>query len=737
MEQKTSITIGGKEISFETGKLAPQADAAVVGRCGDTVVLVTVVASKSESALPYFPLQVEYGEKLYAGGRIKGSRWVKREGRPSDDLILNARLIDRSIRPLFPKEYHHDVQIVITVLSVDKENDPDMLALQATSCALAISQIPWNGPIGGVRVGRVNDELIVNPTAEQMETSTLDLVVSGTADKAVMIEAGAHQLSEELMMEALKRGNDEIKRIIDTIRTFAKKIGKKKQMVVKKESSKLHDVLTKEEKKTIIDLMSQKAVKKEGAAESLNEFSTKLIEKYGEKYEESEFANVIDELFEQHARKQVIEKKVRIDGRKLDEIRPLSAEVGVLPRTHGSAIFQRGNTQALTITTLGAPSMEQYLETAEGEETKRYMHHYNMPPFSVGETGRMGWPSRREIGHGALAERALLPVVPSREKFPYTIHLVSEVLSSNGSTSMASTCGSTLSLMDAGVPIETPVAGISVGLVTEGDRFELLTDIMGVEDFTGDMDFKVAGTHRGVTAIQLDVKIPGLTYEMVEKTFERAKEARAKILEVMNKAISSPRQHVSTYAPKIETVTIPTEKIGEIIGPGGKMIRNIIATTGCDVDVNDDGVVTISSQEAEKVKKAAEWIKGIVREVQPGEMFNGVVTRMMPFGAFVEVLPGKEGLVHLSQMSTEYVKSPEDVVHVGQKVQVQVIEIDEQGRINLSMLSKEERESKRQNRNQGHGNDRTHSHGNGRSSNNGGNRRDRRPYQHPHLKENR
>lgn len=752
MKQTTEFTIAGKKITLEIGRLAPQADSAVVVQCGETVVMAAVTASKKESDLPYFPLQVEYQEKLYAGGRIKGSRWVKRGGRPPDDLILSARLIDRSIRPLFPKEYHNDVQVVVIVLSHDLENDPDMLGMIGVSCALTLSQIPWNGPIAAVRMGLIEGKPIIDPTLPQQEESDLDLVIAASDKKVVMLEAGANQVDDKTMFGAITQGHKEIQPIIKAITAFAKKHGTKKQVVAKKEESELMSQLETSYKKEIQTLMTAKSLKEDGADTAFNEFLGKLTEQYEEAYTAGEIFDAIDLIYKKYMRAMIIKDKKRIDGRGLKDLRELVIEAPILPRTHGSAIFQRGNTQALTVTTLGSPSLEQLLESAVGEDSKRYIHHYNMPPFSVGETGRIGFTSRREVGHGALAERALEPVLPSKAEFPYTIHVVSEVLSSNGSTSMASTCGSTLSLMDAGVPLKSPVAGISIGLVTEGDKYELLTDIMGVEDFNGDMDFKVAGTKDGITAIQLDVKVDGLTHEIIEKTLAQALETRLIILEKMQKVLPAPRSALSKYAPKIEMVQIPVEKIGEVIGPGGKIIKSIIAETECDVNVEDDGSVTVAGQDAEKIQKAVDWIKNIVKEVQVDEEYEGTVVRMMPFGAFVEILPGKDGLVHLSKMSTEFVKAPEDVVQIGQTVKVRVAEIDSQGRINLSMIPKGEekkftprqssggpRENYRDNnRDNRRDNRRDGRHDGRRDSHQRGGRRDQNPrnrrYQHPHLK---
>ncbi|KKS19120.1 MAG: Polyribonucleotide nucleotidyltransferase, partial [Candidatus Roizmanbacteria bacterium GW2011_GWC2_41_7] len=572
----------------------------------------------------------------------------------------------------------------------------------------------------------------------EMEFSDLDLVVSSSKEKVVMIEAGANQIPEEKMFSAIKMALDETKPIIAVIEELQKKAGKKKQVVPEKRDHKLFDAIKKSHKKEIVETLTARTLKKEGAYEKHMQLITELSKAYEEVYSTSEVIGVLDEIFEENMREIILKTGKRVDGRGLKDLRPLSGRVSVLPRTHGSAIFQRGDTQALTITTLAPPSLEMWLESAEGEETKRYMHHYNMPPFSVGETGRVGYPGRREIGHGALAERALEPVIPTEEEFPYTIHVVSEILSSNGSTSMASTCGSTLSLMDAGVPIKAPVGGISTGLVTQGEKFVLLTDIMGVEDFGGDMDFKVAGTKEGITAIQLDIKIDGLTLPMIKDTFAQSYEARLKILDMMNSVIPSTRTAVSEYAPKVETVTIDVEKIGEVIGPGGRMIKSIIAETGCDINVEDDGVVTIAGLDTAKVQTAVDWIKGIVREVKEGEVFEGEVKRLMSFGAFVEILPGKEGLVHLSKMSTEFVEKPEDVVSVGQTVRVRVVEIDQRKRINLSMLfgedTKSERRdrprlsSQRDDRSRGGRGDRQGDHRGGYS---------KQRYQHPHLREDR
>lgn len=685
------VEISGKKMSFEVGRFAQFANAAVVGRIGDTMVLATVVASKQKTSLSYFPLSVEFGERLYAGGKIKGSRWVKREGRPSDEAVLSGRLIDRSIRPLFPKDYKHDVQVVITVLSVDGENDPDIVALNSVSAALSISDIPWNGPVAGTRIGMIapqngeDRQFISNPIETELDFSTMDLVVASSKEKVLMLEAGMQQVGEKDAFLAIKKAKEENNKIIECINRLVSKIGKKKQEYEKEElPQKLIDSIKKSFSSEIAK-NTKESVEKEGG-DNLSTLIDTIFEKENEEYTKEIIAEVIDKVAKTQIRDNILSGK-RPDGRGIDEIRPINIELGLLPRTHGSAVFQRGQTQALSIVTLASPSLEQLIESAEGEETKRYIHHYNMPPYSVGETGRIGSPSRREIGHGALAERALIPVIPSEEKFPYTIRVVSEVTSSNGSTSMASTCGSTLALMDAGVPIIEPVAGISVGLVTKDKQYQLLTDIIGLEDFSGDMDFKVAGTKNGITAIQLDVKIDGLTDEMIEKTLEKTKTARMFILEKMTGVINKSRSTISQFAPKVVVVKVPGDKVGAVIGPGGKTIRKIISDTGVTVDVNDeDETVTISGVDTNAVSKAKTWIEGIIKDVEVGEIYEGEVKRILNFGAFVEVLPGKEGLVHVSKMADSFVKDPNEIVKIGDKVKVKVVEIDDQGRVNLSML---------------------------------------------------
>lgn len=670
---------------MEVGRFAKQADSAVLARYGDTMVLATVVSSTRKEGLDYFPLSVEYVERLYAGGRIKGSRFIKREGRASDEAILAGRVIDRSIRPLFPKDYFNEVQLTITVLSVDIENSPEILAGVASSAVLSISSVPWKGPIGMVKVGIKEGTSFVNPRSSEIEFSDLDLTVAASKERVLMLEAQAKEVGEAEVLKAISFAQGETEKIIDLINTLVEEVGKKKQVyigkkvdsVVKREALKLVE-------KDLPNMIKSMASKEAGGFSELEELKAAVASQLPED-KRTEIDLVLEEIIRDQIRKNVLDGK-RMDGRKIDQIREISVEVGVLPRTHGSAVFTRGDTQVLTVATLGNPSMEQLIEGPEGEETKRYIHHYSMPPFSTGETGRMGTPSRREIGHGALAEKALVPVIPPTDKFPYTIRLVSEVMSSNGSTSMASTCGSTLALMDAGVPIKAPVAGLALGLVEEEKDAVVLSDIIGLEDHYGDMDFKVTGTEKGITAVQLDVKNTGLTDKLLQEALLRAKEGRNFILGKMKAVISESRAKISQYAPKVVILHIPIDKIGEVIGPGGRMIRKIIEETKASVDIEDDGSVTISGVEEEAVNKAVATVESLTKEVKPGEIYEGEVKRIQPFGAFVEIGPGKEGLVHVSQMATGYVNDPNDIVSLGQKVQVRVAEIDDQGRINLSML---------------------------------------------------
>jgi polyribonucleotide nucleotidyltransferase len=681
--------IGGRKLRLEVGRFAPQTNASVLAQYGETMVLVTVVRATPKEDIGYFPLSVEYIERLYAGGRIKGSRWVKREGRPSDEAILTGRLVDRSIRPLFPKDYSDEVQVTVTVLSVDLENDPNILSIIATSAALSISEIPWNGPIGAVAVGLKESIPFVNPTETEKPFSDLDLVVSTTKERVVMIEGKANEIAENRMQETINFAKKEAQKVIALIEELGAEVGKPKLTVAVKEVS---EEIKKEAHKFVHEYLDEAFAK--GKGKEIGGSGTEgAMETFLANYE-GEAKKVAKRAFESAWKKTFRERVLggkRIDGRAATEVRPIEVEVSILPRTHGSAMFKRGLTQVLTVTTLGAPSLHQLIESATGEESKRYIHHYSMPPYSMGEVGRMGGLSRREIGHGALAERALEPVIPTEEKFPYTVRIVSEVLSSNGSTSMASTCGSTLSLMDAGVPIAAPVAGAAMGLVTGEDAggkgdFVVLTDIAGIEDFNGDMDFKVTGSEKGITAIQLDVKIPGLTEEIIEKTLAQAKEARVFILGKMLSVIAEPRQKISQYAPRVAVIHIDQDKIGEIIGPGGRIIRKLIEETGANIEVQDDGSVSISGIDDASVASAISKIEGLTQEAEVGQIYEGEVKRIQPFGAFVEILPGKEGLVHVSQMGVGFVKDPGEVVSLGQKVKVRVTEVDERGRINLSML---------------------------------------------------
>ncbi len=678
-----SLKIDERELILKTGDLAEQANAAVTAQLGGTIVLATVVAAPLRENLGYFPLTVEYREKLYAGGRIKGSRWVKREGPPSDEATLCARLIDRAIRPLFPKGYYQDVQVVITVLSVDPENDPAILGMMATSAALAISEIPWEGPIGGTRLGLITnggkEDFVINPTSSELAYSNLEMVVASTKEAVMMIEAGAREVEEKTVLEGIKLAQKENEKIIDLINQLQKEVGKAKLRVVKEEiDKKLYAAVEKEIKPHLTEMINQGV--------NLQQIGEDMAEKFAEAKGE-EINQIVEEIIKNKVRKEILEKGIRFDGRKVDEIRPLTIKVGVLPRTHGSAIFKRGMTQSLTITTLGSPALEQYIESMVGEETKRYIHHYNMPPYATGETAPFRGPGRREIGHGSLAEKALEPVIPSEKEFPYTIRVVSEIMSSNGSTSMAATCGSTLSLMDAGVPIKAPVVGISIGLISDkkSGKYITLTDITGLEDGCGDMDFKVAGTLKGVTAIQLDVKATYLTREVFEKALEEAKKARVLILEKIHQVIPHSRKSLSKYAPKVVIVQIDREKIGEVIGPGGRMIRKIIEETGAAIDVEDNGEVMVTGPNQESVDKAVLWVQNLTREPQVGEVFEGEVKRIQPFGAFVEILPGKDGLVHISRMGKGYVNNPHDIVKIGDKVKVKLINIDDLGRLDLSM----------------------------------------------------
>ena len=694
-----SIDLNGQKLTLQFGKIAKASHVAVFAQLGETCILTTLNVAKAKEEIDYLPLQIEYVEKLYAGGRIKGSRWVKREGKASDEAVLIARLIDRGARPLFPKQLRKSIQIVNTLLSVDGVNSPDILAAIATSAAIHVSSLPWNGPISTTRIGYIIPEgsqgkgsYVVNPKEEEQVFSAMELVVSSSKNKVIMIETQAEQLSEDIIAQGLKLAKAENAKIIDFIESIRTKIGYAKEEVAGGPyDEKIGNVIKTEFMAEIDALNKSKAEKEFEDKSALDGLIAKIQEKHpDEQFEKAAIFKAIDYIAKQAMREATMKTKKRIDGRGIDVVREIGVEVDILPRTHGTAIFSRGDTQVLSIVTLGAPSLEQLIESPEGETAKHYIHHYFMPPYSVGEVGRMGFPSRREIGHGALAEKAVEPVLPDQKDFPYTIRVASEVMSSNGSTSMASTCGSILSLMHAGVPIKAPVAGIAMGLIYNSDTdYLILTDIMGVEDFNGDMDFKVAGSEKGITAVQLDVKNDGLTDEMIAETLERAKKARLFILEKMNAVISEPRKELSEYAPKVVVLTPPADKIGEIIGPGGRNIKHLIAMTGTEINIDPQGNVSISGTDKLKVAEAVSYIENMVKEVEVGTVYEGEVKRMLAFGAFVEILPGKEGMVHVSKMGKGFVKDPSEVVSIGDKVKVRVREIDPQGRVNLEMLDEE------------------------------------------------
>ena len=688
--------IEGKSLSVEVGRVARQADGAALVRYGDTVVLVTAVASKQPRlGIDFFPLTVDYQERAYAAGKIPGG-FFKREGRPHDKETLTARLIDRPLRPLFPKGYRQDVQIISTVLSADQENDPDILAIMGASAALTISPIPFLGPIGAVRVGRIDGKFVLNPTYAQQERTDIDLVVAGTQAAVVMIEAGSKEVSEESMAEAIDFGHKGIQALIDMLLELAKKLGVSKAPF----ESPLPDQELRERVSGLARLglrtLAGVADKEEQRSRRQQLFDD-VIAQFGNEPDDRKLA--VKVLFEQieheELRRMILVEGRRADGRALDQVRPISAEVGILPRTHGSALFTRGQTQALVTTTLGTSEDEQRLDDIEGEGTKRFMLHYNFPPFSVGEVRFMRGTSRREIGHGALAERALVTVLPPKEEFPYTLRIVSDILESNGSSSMATVCGASLSLMEAGVPIRSAVAGVALGLVMEKDQTAILTDIIGLEDHLGDMDFKVAGTRQGLTALQMDIKTQGITAGLMAKALNQAKRARLHILDQMDRAISEPRPNISVYAPRILTIMIPVDKIRDVIGPGGKVIRGIVAESGAKIDVSDDGRVEIASVDEAAAQKALSIISRIVEVPQVGKVYSGKVVKIMDFGAFVQILPGTDGLLHISQIAEHRVKKVEEVLSEGEEIMVKVIDIDKSGKIRLSRKEALEPEGKK------------------------------------------
>lgn len=684
MSQTFSCLLSNRSFTIEVGKFALQANGAVVVRYGDTVVLVTACVSREPiEKQDFVPLTVNYEEKLYAAGKIPGS-FIRREGRPSEEATLTSRLIDRCLRPLIPKEFNYEIQVIATVLSADKESDPDICALVGASAALTISDIPFSGPVSAVHVGYLDSKLVVNPSLTQMEDSLIDLVVASTKQAIVMVEAGAKESSEEIILEAIQFGHEANQEIIKLQEELQQSHSKAKTATSAKE---INPELAKLLLSTVGDKLRQTVEHKE---KSQREQAWALVEeeakqKLADSFTEEEIIPALEAQFRTEARRRILEERRHLDGRQANEIRPISCEVGLLPRAHGSGLFRRGETQVLTVTTLGSTKKEQLLDGLGLEETKRFMHHYNFAPFSTGEVRRVGAPGRREIGHGALVERAIAPVLPAEEDFPYAIRIVSEVLSSSGSTSMASACGSTLSLMDAGVPIKAPVAGIAMGLLSGDDSdYVILTDIEGVEDAYGDMDFKVAGTSRGITALQLDIKLQGIKPQILAESLDRAHQARLEILEKIQQTISASRPELSPYAPRMYKMSINPDKIGSLIGPGGKTIRSIIDETKTTIDVNNDGTVVVGSPDQEAAQKAINMIQDLTREVKVGDIYTGRVTRVLNFGAMVEILPGKEGLVHISELAEHRVPRVEDVVKVGDEVMVKVTEIDNMGRINLS-----------------------------------------------------
>lgn len=693
-----SLELDGRKITFETGKLAPRADAAILASMGETVVLATVTVSKEDSDRDYFPLSVEYIEKFYAGGVISGSRFVKRERFPSEQAILKARMIDRSMRPLFPDGFRREVQVVITVLSYDDKNDPVIVGINAASAAMSISSVPFDGPVAAVKVGMIDDKLVLNPGNGELAESKMDYMLSGKDGKLMMIDAGSQEVSEENVGDAFDFAVKHFKTINDFQKDFIEQIKPKK---IKFEKKKISEDLKNKVEKDYNEEIDK--IIYEFARDERDKAKTKMIEELVDDFEgehsKSEISDLVDKEMKKRVRKGIVEDSKRPSGRKLDEIREIAIELGVLPRTHGSVVFSRGITQVLSVVTIGSTRLEQKLESYEGEETKRYMHHYNGQKFSLGEAGRYSYyPGRREIGHGALAEKALNPMIPSEKDFPYTIRVVSEVLAQNGSSSMASVCGSTLALMDAGVPVKRPVAGVAIGLVTseDGKSYKLFTDMQDVEDFYGDMDFKVAGTKEGITAIQMDNKRDGIKVSVLKEALKQSKIGRERILEKMENAIEKPRKTLSKYAPKIETLQIKQDKIGDLIGPQGKTIKGIVEETGADIDIKDDGTVHVASSDSEQFEKALGMINNITEEAEVGKVYEGVVDKIQPYGAFVDVSPSISGLVHVSEIADEYVSDPSKHLKEGQRVKVKVIGIDDEGRVNLSIKRVKEQKQKKE-----------------------------------------
>ncbi len=684
MIKKYSVPYGQEELIIETGKLAEQAGGAVTVRWGDAVLLVTATASKEpRSGIDFFPLRVDFEERSYAAGRIPGG-FFKREGRPSSDSILICRKVDRPLRPLFPDGYRNDVQIIITSFSADTEHDLDMISLVGASAALIISDIPFTQPVGAVRVGYIDDEFVINPTISQIEESVLDLAVAGTKESVQMIDVAADEFPEELLLEGIRRGHEALQSLVSLQEQMREDVGKEKLPGVRETLPQTALDYVDENYRAKIAELVKAALSRDERSEQEAALQEEIFAGLPEDIEEKDASDAFDKVLKEVMRQHILDTGTRIDGRGLDEIRELSAEVSLFPRTHGSGLFTRGATQVVDLVTLGTSSDEQRIEGLTGESSKRFMHHYNFPPYSTGETWPLRSPGRREIGHGALAERAILPMLPSEEEFPYTIRAVSEALSSNGSTSMASTCAASLALFDAGVPMKAAVGGIAMGVITEGDRYAVLTDIQGLEDHLGDMDFKVTGTRKGITAIQLDIKISGLRYDIIEEALKRARAARFKILDVMDACIDKPREDLSLHAPRITTLQIPVDKIGALIGPGGKTIRSIIDETGVSINVEDDGTVSVASEDGESAAEAIRRIEELTAEPELGQIYTGRVGRTTQYGAFVEIMPGHDGLVHISQLADYRVPSVQDVVKTGDEIMVMVTDIGPGGKVRLS-----------------------------------------------------
>jgi len=701
--KEKKIMIGEKEAIIKIGQYALQANSSVVLTCGETMVQAIVVMGEENPDLDFFPLTVEYNENLYAGGLIKSNKFTKREGKPSDEAILKARLIDRSIRPMFPKDFYREVQVIVNVLSTDKTNPHDVLGLTASIAALAVSDIPFDCNLGGLRLSKVGDKFVINPTYKECEMQDFELVLAGNRERIIMIECASQCVSDEIIEKGFEYSFKYLGDLADKIVELQNEFGKKKIEYNKREiNPEIYDRIKDITLERIEDFyvkLANKEITKKDFNRIVQEpvLATFTEQELTEKYKAKDIIETIDKIFKKCIRENILKHKRRVDGRQIEEIREIEIAINPVPRVHGSSMFMRGETQVLSILTLSPPGNEQILESIEGESTKRYIHHYNAPPYSVGECGRYGSPGRREIGHGALAEKALVPVIPDQQVFPYVIRVVSEVIGQNGSSSMASTCASTLSLMASGVPIKEPVAGISIGLITDENdinHFVTLTDIIGFEDFGGDMDFKVAGTRNAITAIQMDTKIKGLTFPIIKQTLKQAKEARNKILDIMLSIIPEHRKDISEYAPRIETIQIPVDMVGKIIGPGGKIIKQLIADNDVEINIDDFGNVTIAGVNKTAVENAKKQIMGIVFDPKEGEIYSGKITRIMDFGAFVEIFPGKEGLIHISKISKDRIKSVKDVLKVGQTVNVKLLEIDYQGRLNFSMILDETKSKK-------------------------------------------